>query len=160
MLHVRRAGPLDAAPMADLLNEVIAIGGTTAMTDPVTRADMLAWLDADPMSIWFVAEDEDGALLGFQWVDRPDETQASVCYISTFSRVGRTGLGIGSALFAATRDAARAAGFRFIEAEIRADNTGGLAYYQSRGFEEAGRKTGVRLKDGTLVDKVIKRFEL
>jgi len=160
MIHVRRAGPLDATPMAALLNEVIARGGTTALTTPVTRADVLGWMERDPQSIWHVAEDEAGELLGFQWVDQWDRTARERGHIATFARVGRTGLGIGSALFDATREAARAAGFRVIEAEIRADNSGGLAYYQSRGFEDAGRRNGVLLDDGSVVDKVVKVFEL
>ena len=160
MIHVRRAGPLDAAPMAELLNAVIARGGTTALTAPVTRADLLAWMESDPQSIWHVAEDEAGGLLGFQWIERDAATPPDHARIASFVRVGQTGLGIGSALFDATRTAARAAGYRAIEAEIRADNTGGLAYYQSRGFEDAGRRDGVLLDDGSVVDKVVKLYEL
>ena len=48
----------------------------------------------------------------------------------------------------------------WINAEIRADNAGGLIYYQSRGFEDYGRIEGRRLADGTVVDKVLKRFDL
>lgn len=160
MIHVRRAGPLDAGPMAALLNEVIAKGGTTAITTPVSREMMLEWMERDPLSIWHIAEDGAGELLGFQWVDQWDPVQRETGHIATFARVGRTGLGIGSALFNATREAAREAGFRRIEAEIRADNAGGLAYYQSGGFEDAGRREGVLLEDGNVVDKVIKVYEL
>ena len=76
------------------------------------------------------------------------------------SMLQQTGLGIGSKLFAATRDAAQAAGYIWINAEIRADNAGGLTYYQSRGFEDYGRIRGYRLGDGTTVDKILKRYDL
>ncbi|WP_343031999.1 hypothetical protein [Roseovarius bejariae] len=75
-------------------------------------------------------------------------------------KLGTTGLGIGSRLFETTRAAARALGYQWINATIRAHNTGGLAYYQSRGFEEYARHPEQRLDDGQLVGKVSKRFDL
>lgn len=159
MIHVRRAGALDAAPMAELLNEIIAEGGTTAMTEPVDRADFLGRFQT-PQSIWIVAEDDAGALLGFQWVTPLESEPGLVAEIATFARVGRTGLGIGSALFAATREACLAEGYDWIRANIRADNTGGLIYYQSRGFEDYGRIDGYRMGNGQVVDKVLKRYAL
>jgi len=159
MIHVRRAGALDAAPMAELLNEIIAEGGTTAITEPVDRGFFLDGYQA-PQSIWIVAEDDAGALLGFQWVTPLESEPGLVAEIATFARVGRTGLGIGSALFAATREACLAEGYDWIRANIRADNTGGLIYYQSRGFEDYGRIEGYRMDNGQVVDKVLKRYAL
>jgi len=160
MIHIRRAGPLDPRAMAELLNEIIALGGTTAITSPVTAAGLAHHMETVPRNAWHVAEADDGTLLGFQWVEQIDSLPPEAASIATFARVGRTGLGIGSALFEATKETAKDLGYRWISADIRADNTGGLAYYQSRGFEEYGRKTGVRLDDGSTVDKVLKRFDL
>lgn len=159
-MHVRRAGPLDARAMAELLNEIVAIGGTTAITAPVAPEGLADRMETMPRNAWHVAEAEDGTLMGFQWIEQIDSLPPEAASIATFARVGKTGLGIGSALFTATRGAARDLGYRWINADIRADNTGGLAYYQSRGFEDYGRKTGVRLEDGTVVDKVLKRYDL
>lgn len=160
MITVRRAGPMDARPMAELLNEVIAIGGTTAITEPVTREDLLNWMEADPRSIWHVAEDATGQIMGFQWVDPHLKLGETVAQIASFARVGKTGLGIGSKLFDATERAARTAGYAWINAEIRADNEGGLIYYQSRGFEDYGRVEGQLMANGQVVDKVLKRYDL
>ncbi|QPM91516.1 GNAT family N-acetyltransferase [Pseudooceanicola algae] len=159
-LHVRRAGALDCAPMADLLNQIIAIGGTTAMTQPVTGDILAGWMTRSPRSLWHIAEDDGGTLLGFQYVQPHPKHGPKVAQIATFARVGRTGLGIGSALFEATKTAARAEGYTWIDAEIRADNSSGLTYYQSRGFEDYGRIEGYRLGDGSLVDKRLKRYDL
>jgi L-amino acid N-acyltransferase YncA len=159
-LHVRPAGPLDAGPLADLLNEVIAEGGTTAITTPVTRDYIAERMASDPRAIWHLAEDDAGDVLGFQWVDPQPEHGADCAQIATFARVGRTGLGTGSALFEKTRAAALASGYRWINAEIRADNLGGLAYYGSRGFEDYGRIEGYRMANGQVVDKVLKRYDL
>lgn len=160
MITVRRAGPMDARPMAELLNEVIALGGTTAITEPVTREDLLNWMEADPRSIWHVAEDATGQIMGFQWVDPHLKLGETVAQIASFARVGKTGLGIGSKLFDATKRAARTAGYAWINAEIRADNEGGLIYYQSRGFEDYGRIEGYVMANGKVVDKVLKRYDL
>ncbi|MAE89254.1 MAG: GNAT family N-acetyltransferase, partial [Pelagibaca sp.] len=68
-ITTRRAAPLDARQMAEMLNEIIDAGGTTAITDPVSREDLLGRMEADPRSIWHVAEDAAGALMGFQWIE-------------------------------------------------------------------------------------------
>ncbi|MEC3861592.1 GNAT family N-acetyltransferase [Mesobacterium sp. TK19101] len=111
-------------------------------------------------SAWHVAEDRDGAILGFQWVAPNPDLPPDACEIATFVQTGKTGLGTGSRLFETTKSVARALGYDWISAEIRADNSGGLAYYQSRGFEDYGRRNGVVLADGLTVDKVLKRFDL
>ncbi|EAQ03000.1 acetyltransferase, GNAT family protein [Pseudooceanicola batsensis HTCC2597] len=160
MIHVRRAGPLDAGAMADLLNEVIAAGGTTAMTEPVTGKDLRDRMGRSELSVWHLAENDSGTVLGFQWIEPLTGESGRVAEIATFARVGQTGLGIGSALFDATRQAAAAAGYDWIRANIRADNAGGLAYYQSRGFEDYGRIEGYRMGNGQVVDKILKRYEL
>lgn len=161
MITVRRATLADARQMAALLNEIIALGGTTAMTNPVSRAEMDAHLRCHPdAAAWHVAEDEAGEILGFQWIAPHPALPDEAVDIATFAKVGRTGIGIGSALFRATEQAARDLGYRWINAAIRADNGGGLAYYQSRGFADYGKVTDVVLDDGTRVDKVLKRFDL
>ena len=156
---IRRAGAMDARPMTELLNEIIVIGGTTAYIRPRNPAELQARM-AEPGAIWHLAEDDAGTLLGFQWIAPHPTYGPDVANIATFARAGRTGLGIGSALFEATKQAARAAGFAWINAEIRADNTGGLIYYQSRGFEDHGRIRNYVMEDGSTVDKILKRHDL
>lgn len=161
MIHIRSAGALDAVPMAELLNAIIAKGGTTAHTRPRTRSDMLHAMQSNPeRSSWLVAEDERGELLGFQLIEPMPNLPPEACDIGTFTQLGRTQTGIGSSLFERTKAAAIALGYRWINATIRADNTGGLAYYQSRGFEDYSVARNIRLDDGTLVDKISKRYDL
>lgn len=159
MIKVRRASPFDARQMAELLNEIIAIGGTTALTNPVTAAEIKKWMQAD-RSAWFIAEDDMGIVLGFQWIEDFDTLPDNHGAISTFVRAGQTGLGIGTKLFEEMRIAARSLGYIAIEAIIRADNEGGLAYYQSRGFENIRFLPNVTLDNGTKVDKIWKRYDL
>lgn len=159
-LHIRPAGPLDAGPMADLLNEIIRIGGTTAITTELTGDGLRDWMRGARGGVWHLAEDEQGTIMGFQWIEESDALPVDATSIATFARAGATGLGIGSALFDRTRQAAADAGYKWICAKIRADNTGGLAYYRSRGFEDYGRVRDVTLSDGTVVDQILTRFDL
>ncbi len=161
MIHVRRAGSLDAGAMADLLNAIIARGGTTAHTQLVTRSTIIRWMARHgDQAAWHLAENDRGDLIGFQFIEPHSDLPPDACDVATFVRLGQTGLGIGSSLFDATRSAARALGYKWINATIRADNTGGLAYYQSRGFEDYARHPDIQLGDGTVTDKISKRFNL
>jgi L-amino acid N-acyltransferase YncA len=155
---VRPVMGYDLGAMAGLLNEIIAKGGTTALTLPVTPDEIAGWTRS-PKSAWHVAE-QGGTILGFQWIEPWDPLPPEAANIATFVRSGQTGLGIGSALFSATEPAARALGYGWINANIRADNAGGLAYYQSRGFRIWKHVAGVTLDDGSIVDKIWKRYDL
>ncbi len=161
MIHIRRAGHLDAGAMAEMLNAIIAKGGTTAFTQEVDRTTITAWMShrAD-RSAWHIAENDQGALLGYQSIEPSDRLPTTACDIATFVALGQTGLGIGSQLFNTTRSAALGLGYHWINATIRADNDGGLSYYQSRGFETYAQLRAVQLDDGTIVDKISKRYDL
>jgi GNAT superfamily N-acetyltransferase len=141
-----------------------AIGGTTAYEDPFDAASMdAAYISLPELVSCFVAE-ADGQLIGFQglmWSFDPDDPLPDGwATIGTFARVRLTKRGVGSALFAETVNAARAACVDVIDATIRADNTGGLAFYSRQGFVDYDRLVGVPLNDGTPVDRVRKRFDL
>ena len=160
-IHIRAAHALDARGMADLLNQIIAIGGTTAHTEPVMSQDLAEWMARDAsQSAWHVAEGETGRILGFQWIEPADYLPQDAAEIATFVTPRSHGLGIGSRLFQATEIAARDLGYGWINANIRADNESGLTYYQSRGFEDYNTIIGIRLKDGSVVDKRLKRYDL
>jgi ribosomal protein S18 acetylase RimI-like enzyme len=162
-LNTRRATPDDAAAMAALINEIIAIGGTTAYEDPFTPESMDHEFISPPHLLSCTLVEDEDLLLGFQvllWPNAQEPFPDGWAYIGTYARVGHTGGGIGRALFAETLKAARAAGVKTIDATIRADNTGGLAFYGRLGFVDYDRKVGVPLKNGTPVDRVRKRFDL
>ncbi|ASM73993.1 MULTISPECIES: GNAT family N-acetyltransferase [Roseobacteraceae] len=161
MIRVRHATALDAASMAHLLNAIIETGGTTALTRPVTATDLKDWMTVDAdRSAWQVALDDTEAVVGFQWVAPHAKLPPQACDVASFVQLGRTGLGIGSALFDATRKAAKDLGYDWINATIRADNEGGLTYYQSRGFRDWAIDEGVKLDSGQVVNKISKRFDL
>jgi len=161
MIRVRRPIALDAPDMARLLNEIIEQGGTTALTRPVTGQDITDWMatQAD-RSAWNVALGDKESIVGFQWIAPNPKLPAEACDIASFVQVGRTGLGIGSALFLATAKAAKAVGYVWINATIRADNAGGRTYYQSRGFRDWRFDEDVPLDNGLIVSRISKRYDL
>lgn len=161
MIKVRRPIPLDLPDMARLLNDIIAEGGTTAHARPVTGDDLAEWMSYEPdRNAWHVALDAEERVVGFQWIEPRENLPPEAADIATFVQIGQTGLGIGSKLFDATRKAAKELGYVWINANIRADNEGGLIYYQSRGFQDYGVIEGYEMANGQIVDKRLKRFDL
>lgn len=161
MIHVRPAGPADTRQMTDLLNEIIKKGGTTAHTKPFPpdrlKEEMRLYKG---QTSWVLVEDDAGDVLGFQNIMPNPRLPSDAADIATFVKLGQTGLGIGSRLFDFTKEEARKLGYAWINATIRADNESGLAYYQSRGFETYDRILGIELADGTIVDRICKRYDL
>lgn len=161
MINIRPAITLDAGSMARLLNAIITEGGTTAITNTVSGRDLAEWMAGnDGWAAWHVAVNAGEEVVGFQWIEAAEYLPPEAAEIATFVQIGQTGLGIGSKLFNATRTAAKAIGYKWINANIRADNEGGLIYYQSRGFQDYGRIENYKMADGQTVDKILKRYDL
>ena len=161
MIHIRPAGESDARQMVDLLNAIIAKGGTTAHTKPVMAHALVEEMRLySSQTAWLLAETDGGDVVGFQNILPHTNLPKDACDIATFVKLGQTGFGIGSQLFEATKSAARGLGYTWINATIRVDNESGLTYYQSRGFEDYKRIANTQLDDGTIVDRVCKRFDL
>lgn len=161
-LDIRSAVAADAPELTALLNAVIAKGGTTALQDPYTPEALdHAYITGPDVHCCFVAVDRaTGRIEGFQTLGRNPALADDIGDIGTFARLGGTQRGVGRALFAATRRQAAALGLAAINAMIRADNTGGLAFYGKQGFIDHDVIAGVPLKDGTKVDRIVKRYRL
>lgn len=161
---VRSATPADAQAMVDVINPIIAKGGTTAYQTPYDAAGMLAKHIAPATSVSCMVAEDEGKIIGFQslfWPTDPnDPFPHGWAVIASFVAVEAAGKGAGQHLFTATKAAAQNAGVKVIDATIRADNTPGLRYYSGLGFEDYDRLVGVPLPDGTVVDRVRKRFGL
>jgi L-amino acid N-acyltransferase YncA len=157
-MHIRKAAPADAGELSDLLNELIRAGGTTALETPLSPAEFTDWFIAGEFPLVCHVAEADSLLLGFQSLSLYGDPPKGTADIATFARMHPKVKGVGTALFTATRKAAEELGFELINATIRADNVSGLAYYEKMGFETYDRIPQVPLQDGTLVDRVKKRF--
>lgn len=161
-IEIRPVIEADAIELAILLNEIIARGGTTALEEPFESKSLAQSMLIGPEVICcFVAvERSTGRLLGFQTLEKSDALPKDVGDIGTFARLGLTQKGVGSALFKVMKAEARRTGLIAINATIRADNSGGLAFYHRMGFVDYEIKRAVPLKSGIAVDRICKRHSL
>ena len=163
-LAVRHARREDAAEMAELINAIIAIGGTTAYEEPFDAESMDGAYISLPELVSCLVAEADGRIVGFQGLmrsfDPADPLPRGWATIGTFARVGLTQRGVGGALFAQTLVTARKADITTIDATIRADNAGGLAFYARQGFVDYHRLVGLPLRNGAPVDRIRKRFDI
>lgn len=124
-ITVRRALPFDAGAIAAFLDAV------ARPADPVPAGALREWIAQG--GLWHIAETD--ALIGLQLAEPRPRSAPRLCEVTTFVAAGARALAAGSALFAATRDAAREHGFRRMVAVVPRGNDAAAAYYQSRGFE-------------------------
>jgi len=158
-LITRPANADDAPQLSSLLNEIITIGGTTAIQESYTANNFIThYIAGDNTIACIVATNSKGELLGFQSLGRHPKLDTNWGDIATFSRVGNTARGIGTALFSATKKLAIDKKLVAINATIRADNAGGLAYYEKMGFVTYHTASAVPLADGTPVDRISKKY--
>lgn len=142
--------------MAAILNEIIAIGGTTAHQRPMSDAEVqLHYIDGEETITCVLAEAE-GAVIGWQAVG----WWRGECHIGSFVKPGTQARGVGVQMFAKTCDLARAAGVSVIHASIRADNRPGLAYYAKLGFVDISVDASFALNDGRVVGRIERQFNL
>ena len=160
-LTIRPAVVADIEGMRTLLNEIIRVGGTTAITNELSPDEMRDWfITGENVVCCFVAVDSDGTIVGFQSLSKYATLPAGWVDIATFASRSRHKSGVGSALFARAREAASKLGFAAINATIRVVNEGGLAYYSRMGFETYLVENGDPQAQGRVFNRVHKRFVL
>ena len=140
---IRPAHNQDIGGMTRILNEIIAIGGTTAHDRCFDYERMLDVFISPQRGISCYVACEGKLVLGFQaleWADPdwPGENPLpkDLWIISTYVKQSHHSKGVGAALFIKTLLAAKTAGARWIDATIRRENFGGLAFYSSLGFQD------------------------
>ncbi|WP_172300060.1 GNAT family N-acetyltransferase [Pseudoruegeria sp. HB172150] len=144
-MQTRPATEADAHGMSQVLQDIASAGLRRKPTDPDFA---LSHYILDPGRIeCTVAVDDDGTILGFQSLKLATEGNAygvtpgwGIIGTHVSPRAARRGAG--TALFAATKIAAKAAGIENIDATIGATNEMGLAYYEAMGFRTYGTEEG------------------
>ncbi|MBB5721285.1 L-amino acid N-acyltransferase YncA [Loktanella ponticola] len=155
MLSARKTRESDIPDLVNLFNHTVRIGGTTAHEDEWDYATFKSHYFDDPAFVHTVLNGTKP--VGFQAVFALPQNGLA---IGSFTDQKAPVRGAGTVLFNATKTAAIANGFAFIDAKIRADNAPGLAYYSKMGFVDHHIDKGVPLKDGTPLDRVTKRLTL
>ena len=160
-LTIRPTVDADVEGMRTLLNEIIRVGGTTAITNELSPDVMREWfISGEAVVSCFVAVDSDGTIAGFQSLSKYGNLPAGCVDIATFATRSRHKSGVGSALFVRTREGASRLGFSAINATIRVDNVGGLAYYSRMGFDTYFVEDGDPQPQGRVFNRVHKRYAL
>ena len=160
-LTIRPVVDSDTEGMRTLLNEIIRVGGTTAFTNELSPDEMREWfISGESVLSCFVAVDSDRTIVGFQSLSNCASLPAGWVDIATFAGRSRHKSGVGSALFARTREAASKLGIAAINATIRVENVGGLAYYSRMGFETYLVEEGDPQEHSRVFNRVHKQFTL
>lgn len=148
--------------MAELLNAIIRIGGTTTIESPLDRHEFAQqFLQGDHVICCHVAIEQRTKLpVGFQMLGHDGSLRSGEADIATFAQSEPKIPGVGTALFAKTKETAKAIGIVAIVAQIRADNRSGLSYYEKMGFRTFDTLKNIPLVDGTPVDRVLKRYDV
>jgi len=154
-LTIRDLVPDDFDAACDMLNHIIAVGGTTAYEVPFDRDS-------------FRPEFFDGPVLRLVAMDGARLVGLQVCYdcgdgvlgIGSFAEQRDPVKGTGRTLFAETCRRGRDMGFRQIQAVITVDNAPGLGYYGAMGFIEVERRKDDASRNGAPIDRVVKVYDL
>jgi L-amino acid N-acyltransferase YncA len=158
---IRVAVSSDCEALCELLNEIIQVGGSTAMENPLSTVDFENhFLSGDDYICCHAAETADGKLIGFQSLGYHSKLPKDWADIATFAKLSPKTPGVGTALFQTTLIYARQLEFKGINATIRTDNISGLAYYSKMGFIDYSIDRAVALSDGTPIDRVSKKLEI
>lgn len=146
----------DVPACVAIVNHTILLGGTTAYEAPFSESGFAAhYFDEPAVSNVALAQ---GRIVGFQGAFDVGDGLYS---IGTFTDRVQPVKGAGRALFKKTLADCRARGGAAILAKITSDNTGGLAFYSRMGFVDWQIVPGDFTRaDGTVVDRIIKRFDL
>lgn len=145
-MRTRPAVTDDAEAMSAVLRAIIAAYGRERPSDPDF---VLATYIVHPDRVaCTVALDDAGTVVGFQSLRRarpgdPYGTPPGWGSIGTHVAPQAGRKGVGTTLFAITRQAALDAGIDRIDAAIAANNELGLAYYEARGFRTHRTGNGV-----------------
>ena len=153
---IRPAAATDAVAMTGVLNQIIAIGGTTAHETPKSAQQVLADYVTGPDVLSSVVTLVEDRLIGWQSVGRwQDEA-----HIGTFVAPDVQAKGAGAAMFALTCDTVQKAGVPYLVASIRADNDPGLRYYARMGFTDFASEPHFALSTGQIVGRTHRRFDV
>jgi L-amino acid N-acyltransferase YncA len=154
-IHVRQAGPDDAAGVAAVLNGVILGGSQTLLDATFTVEEERRYIEGLPeRSFLHVAETAGGRIAGFQtvipWNTFVTSEFDHVATMGTYVDAADRRRGVGAALARASFAAALALGYDKIFTDLRADNLDSLGYHLALGFAIVGaarRHARVRGRD-------------
>lgn len=138
-LHIRAAGPDDAAAIASIYNDGIRDGIATFETRERSAAEVAAWIGR-PQHPVLVAQAANGEVIG--WIAastyRDRACYSGIAEFSVYVRRDARGQGIGDALMRAFLSACEQAGLWKVLSRIFPENSASLALCKRHGFRDVG----------------------
>ena len=154
--EVRAMTHADVPACVQIINHTIALGGSTAHEEALEVQGFADHYCDEPEVSNVVLLN--GQIIGFQ---AAFEIEPGIYSIGSFTDQENPIKGAGTAMFAKTQMDCRTRGGTSIIAKITADNSAGLAYYSKMGFlPDAIWPADHTRPNGTVVDRIVKRFEL
>ena len=165
--RIRHADPADAEQLTRLADAVsaepqgwlISIAGEWRSAGDERR--FLKALRRYPHAAVFVAEREDGALVGRLLVGRdPHPASTHVADVGLMVAFDARRQGVGTALMQAAVGWAREAGVRKLELHVFPWNDAAIALYEAFGFEREGFRKRHYRRGGEFVDAILMAYEI
>jgi len=157
-LEIAAATEADAPEIAAIYAHHVVHGVATFELIPPDTAEIARRMTkvAEAGAPWLVARGSGGEMVGYAYAGpfHPREAYRFTCEDSIYLRHGRLGQGIGAALLAALIEAAEAAGFRQMIAQITSGEGGSIPLHRRFGFIDAGRTRAVGWKHGRWLDVI------
>jgi RimJ/RimL family protein N-acetyltransferase len=164
---IRHADPSDAEQLTRLADAVsaepqgwlISIAGEWRSAGDERR--FLKALRRYPHAAVFVAEREDGALVGRLSIGRdPHPASTHVADVGLMVALDARRQGVGTALLQAAVGWAREAGVRKLELHVFPWNEAAIALYEAFGFEREGFRKRHYRRGGDFVDAILMAYEV
>jgi L-amino acid N-acyltransferase YncA len=152
---LRPVGRADAPALARIYNEGIDGRQATFETRPRAPGEVGAWTEEGLP--FLVAEDGDGAILGFARVSAYSDrcVYEGVGEHGVYVAGAARGRGVGRALLLGLCDAAERAGYYKLTSRVFASNAASRAVHRAAGFEEVGIQRRHGRLDGEWRDCVL-----
>jgi phosphinothricin acetyltransferase len=157
-VRIRPAVVDDAPAILDIYNHEVQTSIVTFDLVARTEAEQRAWIsDRSGAHVVLVAEDADGALVGFgalsPYRERPG--YSTTVEDSVYVHRDHRGRGVGRLLLAELVDTARAHGFHALMAKVVGGHEASITLHVSAGFEIVGHEREVGRKFGRWLDVVL-----
>ena len=162
MLTIRDATLGDAAVIADIYSESIAVGDSTMHDEPKTAEAVRAQMEGFGDREAFLILELDGYILGWGVIKLYSHRTGYrfCCETSVFLRRSEMRKGYGSYLKKAVIERCRDYGYHHLLARIFADNVGSIEYNKSLGYEMVGVQREIGFKNGRWQDVAIMQLVL
>jgi RimJ/RimL family protein N-acetyltransferase len=159
VIQIRRASVDDAPGIAHIMEVVAAERAYSAIDRAWTVDEQRSYLKSlTTREALHVASAESGGIIGCQGLTRYVPSLPSMAHVGevgTWVLPEWRGRGVGRRLFEATRSCAAQQGYRKLLCQVRASNSGALAFYGRMGFVECGRLREQVIIDGRADDEIM-----